>query len=520
MARQSSQANPLVILRRSLRELRNEPQPAADPCRATLRDSVEIALFRLPQRQREIVRRYDLYGEPALEIQRALAISPRQFFRDRRAALTALRAHLPYVITFRPTTSPRVEAAHFTTNAGDAALVRRAFARSLAQAGNAHCLQVLDDLAQTVAEPSARADLLLEVAELATDYDDEPAARRALASAVRVLDGAGEVETGLGEYLNGRAARAQARLIESWPEASQKFLEAVAWLRRSAIFSNAIEANVALVETLGDIALLDFEAGSFTSARAASSQAVRIVEAFGIWTRPRSLEILAADACLDACLSGHSAAAIATISSLVRRAAESGWSATASRLGADLVGLHAISGKGSEAIRWYERMWPVALEGARPNDRWRLTVEAAGTYAMMRRPYESLTTLSRAKPGVGCPSAGVPSRHAFAAAALQQLGEHAKALDEARAALHGYVARHAGRGMSDAHRLIARSYAKLCDAQAAQEHIAEARRLSERYAMPEGLLCTVGAQAEILRSPALKAEAFELERVLHSQSRG
>ena len=72
--------------------------------------------------------------------------------------------------------------------------------------------------------------------------------------------------------------------------------------------------------------------------------------------------------------------------------------------------------------------------------------------------------------------------------------------------------------MSDAHRLIARSNARLGDARAARENIAEARRLSERYAMPAGLLCTVSTQAEILQSPALKAEAFELERLLRSRA--
>ena len=53
-----------------------------------------MTLFRLSPRQREIVRRYDLAGEGAAEVQRALALSPRQFFRDRRGALAALSEHL------------------------------------------------------------------------------------------------------------------------------------------------------------------------------------------------------------------------------------------------------------------------------------------------------------------------------------------------------------------------------------------------------------------------------------------
>jgi tetratricopeptide (TPR) repeat protein len=423
---------------------------------------------------------------------------------------------VPYLTTLPPAIpAPAADPPHPMTSVCDVTLSRRAFARSLAQTGNAQCLRVLHELAWSVTDQNARADLLLELAELALDYDDDESARNAVNSVTRVLGIAGEPAPGLAEYFAARLARANARLTEPSPQASLKFLEAITWLRRSAAASpNATETYVALFETLGDMTLLEFEAGNFASARAASADAVGIIESFALRTRPRALEVIAMDAALDACLSGHMAAATATVSSLLRRAVDSGWSATASRLGADLVGL----GGYDSAIRWYARMWPLAFEGARPNDRWLLTLEAAGTYATAKRPREALAMLNRAKPGVGCPHRGLPSKHAFTAAALLQLGENANALAEARAALRGYAARCSGRGMSDAHRLIARSHAKLGDLRAARENIFEARSLSERYAMPAGLLCTVSTQAEILQSPALKAEAFELERLLRSRA--
>ena len=80
MPRRPNLDNPLVAWRRAIRDL----HLADDPSHAAFRDSIEIALFRVPTRQREIVRRYDLAGEPAVEIQRALGVSARQFFRDRR----------------------------------------------------------------------------------------------------------------------------------------------------------------------------------------------------------------------------------------------------------------------------------------------------------------------------------------------------------------------------------------------------------------------------------------------------
>ncbi|HEY2473300.1 MAG TPA: hypothetical protein VGI19_00730, partial [Candidatus Cybelea sp.] len=289
--------------------------------------------------------------------------------------------------------------------------------------------------------------------------------------------------------------------------------------RSLAASPDAIDTHAALLATLGDIAALDLEAGNFMTARAASAEAVRVIECFALWTRPRALEIMAMDAVLDASLSGDIGSAVATVSSLLRRAVDSAWSTTASRLGADLVGLYGAGGECASALRWYERMWPVAIKSARPADRWSLTREAAGSYAAAGLPREALATLGRAKGTALCPPRNVPERHAFAASSLLQVGENVRALTEARAALQGYTAHRSGRGLSDAHRLIAKSSAKLGDTAAAREHIGEARRLSERYGLPEGLLCTLNAQAEILRSSALKAEALELERLLRSRAR-
>jgi hypothetical protein len=521
MARRPNLSNPLVAWRRALRVLRGGGRLAEDPSHAALRDSIEIALYRLPARQREVVRRYDLTGEPAVEIQRALGISARQFFRDRRAALTKLRAQLPNPIAPRPAESaaPAVPPSP-TTKVCDAMVSARASARSLAQTGNAQCLDVLRELARYATDPSARTELFLELAELALDFDDDNSARTALESVLHVDNDAGKLTPGLAEYFSARLARSEARLTESYPDAAMKLREAVAWLRCSLAASpDAIDAHAALLETLGDIAILDFQAGSFASARAASAEAVRVIETFALWMRPRALEIMAVDAYVDACLSGHMSAAIAKVSSLLQRAADSGWSATASRLGGDLIGLYGASGECGSALLWYGRMWPVALKSARPGDRWHMSVEAAGSYVAVRRPRGALGILRHTMSAAGCPPRSVPARHAFVASSLLQLGENAKGLDEASAALRGYSASRAGRGMGDAHRLLAKSYAGLGDLGAAREHIGEARRLSERYGLPEGLLCTLNAQADIHRSPSLKAEARELERLLHGRAR-
>ncbi len=520
MARPVNLDSPLVLWRHAMRSLRHGGRLAEDPHHAALRDRIEIALFRVPARQREVVKRYDLSGEPAVEIQRALGISARQFFRDRRAALTELKTLLPNLLAPPPTVAPvAATSPRSLTHACDATLSGRASARSLAQTGNAQCLDVLHELAANATDATARTDIFLELAELALDFDDDRTARDAVEAVLRVRNDTGKLEPGLCDYLSGRLARAEARLTEPYPDAAAKLRDALAWLRRSvAACPGAMDARAALLEALGDAAVLDFEAGNFASARAASAEAVHIIESFALWTRPRALEIMAMDAALDACLSGQMDSAIARVSSLLRRAVDSAWSATASRLGADLVGLYSLRGECGSALRWYGRMWPVAVKSARPRDRWSLTMDAAGTYATAGRPREALAILSRAKDGAICPPRYLPDKHAFVASSLLLIGANARALHEARAAFRGYAARRVGRGMGDAHRLIAKSCARLGDVGSAREHIDEARRLSERYGVLEGLLCTLHAQAEILGRPKFKSEAQELERLLRSRA--
>jgi len=138
---------------------------------------------------------------------------------------------------------------------------------------------------------------------------------------------------------------------------------------------------------------------------------------------------------------------------------------------------------------------------------------------MMGRPAEALSILGYVRPGEGCPRAEVPDWHAFAAAALDRLGESAAALREASEALDGYGVQRTERGLGDAHRLIATSQSKLGNGRAAREHLSEARRLTESYGTPYGLLRTLAAEAAILQSATLKREVAEYARLLNSLAR-
>ncbi|MEO6990037.1 MAG: hypothetical protein ABI346_03920 [Candidatus Baltobacteraceae bacterium] len=220
------------------------------------------------------------------------------------------------------------------------------------------------------------------------------------------------------------------------------------------------------------------------------------------------------DAVLDACLSGRVAPAIRAVSSFLGRAIESGWCSTASRLGADLVGLNGVGGDYDEALRWYRRLASSPLDGARPSDRVHLTMEAAHALTMAGKPSDALSILGYVRPGNGCTSAETPTWHAFTSAALERHGDDRAALGEARQALDGYCAQQVARGVGDAHRLIAIAQAKLGDARAATEHILEAQRLIEIHGTPYAVLRTLVAKANILGSAPLKMEAIDFARLL------
>ncbi|HEX4012329.1 MAG TPA: hypothetical protein VHX17_00410 [Candidatus Cybelea sp.] len=514
MARKSDRDDPLFEVRRLLREARG--LRSLESRRAALLGAVEIALFRLPPRQREIIRRYDLAGESISDVRCALGLSRRQFFRDRRQALAVLGDHLfdeNAVLT--GVSAPGESHVAFTT-VSESALAGKTFARSLAQSGNPGCLETLRELAADAKQPLECVDLLLEVAETANDYSDEPAASAAAGAAARLL-GDGGIVPAAGDWLYGRLARAHAHLAKTPSDSAAYFERAGILLRRSiAADPAALEPRCALADTLGDGALLQFRLGNFAQARAVSAEAIELIDAFRLGNRPESLEIAAVHVTIEAIVTGRTRTAIGEIGALLHQAGAAGWSSTATRLVAVLVGLHSVSGNYSEAIRRYETLAPHALRGARPGDRFGLTMETAHAYTMSGRAADALSLMGYVRPGVGCPRTVVPSWHASAAAALTRLGEHEAALREADEALVGYNAQNTERGLGDAHRLVATAQAKLGDTRSACEHLSEARRLTEHHGTPYGLLLMLNAEAAIVQSTALRREAAQYAKLLHT----
>lgn len=530
MARRSDREDPLSGIRRLLRGVRDAAKIADNPVaaelfpgvppaqrRAALAGMLDIALFRLTPRQRAIVRRYDLDGEPAARIQHSLALSPRQFFRDRHTALARLKdALLPQCVAQAKGAVPEGgDRAHAEVRGAE--ILRRTLARHLAQSGDASCVRILADLVQRAADPAARADVLLDLAEIATEYDDDATARDAALAVARLLRDGELNAAGRAAYFEGRLAGIRARSAPTTAQAKQLYAHAERLLRRSLCDDPADpDVRLALAETSGDVALLEFNLGSFAQARTASHNAVELIESTGPFLRPRMLEILAMDGALDACSTGRVEAAVAIVTPLLHRAVDSGWYSTAIRLGADLVGLSGVRGDYAEAIRWYERMASLPSHSGRPSDRANLAMEVAHAYTMTGRPVDALTILEHIAPDAGCPRAEAPSWLALTAAALERSGRTADALARAEDARAGYASRNVARGLCDAHRLLAICHAKLGNARAAREHVVEAFALAETFATPYGFLLTLVTKANILGDALLKREALAFALLLRT----
>ncbi len=517
VARRPDRDDPLCGLRRLLRELRRESRSAGP-----LAGAIEIALYRLPARQREIVRRYDLGGESRLSVQKELGLSPRQFFRDRRTALAKLGECLferDGRLLGRPPADTHTAQSGITV--GEARFAQRSLARGLCNAGRVEGIRVLRELTEHAEVPDARADMLLDLAEAAADYQDETTGAEAMRSAAVLLDRNAAIAPDRAEYLTGRLAHLEARRCENRADAMRGYRRAIQLLRRSAgPAPGSTDARFALADALGDLALHHFNQGAFPEARSVSSEASQLISSFESWSKPRALEVLAMDAVLDACLSARVRAAIDAVSALLMRAIESGWCAAACRLGTYVVGLNAICGEYDEAIRWYHRMSSLTADTARPIDRSNLAREVAHAYTMTGRAEEALSALNYGASSAGSAEPEAPGWHAYVAAALHRLGREDAALHEAREALAGYATQDQARGTADAHRLIALSLAKLGDKETATEHLCEAQRLTESHGTPYALLRLLVAKADISGSAAIRGEAIEfahlLRRLAHS----
>ena len=205
----------------------------------------------------------------------------------------------------------------------------------------------------------------------------------------------------------GRIAHARGRRDASISDTAAHFDQAVSLLRRSLREDpSSLETRSVLADALNNTAALHYYKGDIPEARRVVSEASGLIQAFSLASRPKALETLAGKAILDAFFGGRTSDAIELIASLLLRAIDSGWCSTAIMLGAYLVGLNSVRGDYEEAIRWHDRISSSVLDGARPNDRALLAIQAAHAYTMSGRAQQALSLLAYVKPGRGLSPVG------------------------------------------------------------------------------------------------------------------
>ena len=142
-----------------------------------------VLLHRLPYRQRAILKRYDLNREPLPLLLNDLAISRRQFFRDRRRGLERLLALFPPMRS--DCDAPAIAASRAVGAAVCPAHERLSLERSaiigLRNAGAADvAVARLQALLLGLSRPERR-DILLEISEIAMEYGDRQSIRKIIA---------------------------------------------------------------------------------------------------------------------------------------------------------------------------------------------------------------------------------------------------------------------------------------------------------------------------------------------------
>ena len=214
MARKSDRDDPLSTVRRLLRELRTLRSLGVRRrrrCSAPSRSHSSVYRRASARSSGDTI----LPFHGVAEVQRALAISPRAVLSRPPPGRSPFSASIFSTSTgarLKIARSPRLR--HRCRPPAKRGLRARPSRAASRKPENVQCLDALRSARQDASDPLERADLLLELAETANDYSDEPAASAAVLAASRLLNDA-EFTPAVADWLRGRLARAQAHLAET-----------------------------------------------------------------------------------------------------------------------------------------------------------------------------------------------------------------------------------------------------------------------------------------------------------------
>jgi tetratricopeptide (TPR) repeat protein len=489
---------------------------AADPDHliAAFQAALASSLHRLPARQHEIVRRYDLEREGVDSICASMALSRRQFFRDHRAAIQCLtrlmvpgaaptvqradkQAARPLVFEASPLRLPIISVANGLRNVGAYQEAIDVLAR--------HC--------NTVEAAPAKVEALLEIADIAAECGDSQRSQAAIREAKAVAQ---QVTRSPDPLCEARFQLAEGQTAASEPQ-RRHYERAVAVLSALHDEGNADSASaLLLVRSLHALSLSHDHRGDWLSARVTARRSIDLLEPFGLEETPIGLLASANYAMRDARQFGSVNAVAGTLRRFLRVSLQHGWVHVTGEVAVHFVNLNLMHFRYAEALAW--RRWLSAIDAARLTARTRnfLDVDSAHALTMLGRPGQALLVLES---GDDAGLAFVGAREYWRGEALLAGGDIERALKLGVRALEGADGADSQKGRARSKRLLANCYHVLGQERSARKTIAESLELAQCYASPYDLFLSLAA-ARNIGGRSLLGNESELANLLRRAGEG
>jgi tetratricopeptide (TPR) repeat protein len=523
--------------RRLLRDARSPERLAANPLPGAIcgpgmpqvADSflaaLRVSLHRLSGRERTVVARYDLAGEPVERICTSMALSRRQFFRDHRSALQRLAAlMLPatlenggawrgagaapatVVCTKRSAAEPPRSAA---VPSRSAAVPSLSLASGLRNAGcYDDAIAVLARTCDPKGSEPVRIESTLGIAEILAERGDLEGARRELASATAL---ARQHPGAVRRRVAAQMAIVEGHLIPSHREREETYARAVSLLAalEDAHAGDPDDAAV-LVCALHALSLSHDHRGDWRAARHAARRSVRIAERFGLAETPGGLLARANDAMRDARQFGAVDGAPDVLRTCLATALRHGWVQVIGDVAVHFINVNLMRSRYAQALAWHR--WLASVDASHLGARTRnfLAVDAAHALTMLGYPSRALDVL-RSGGDEGLAFAG--AREYWRGEALHAAGDAERALRLGLRALDGAAGAESEKGRARSTRLLANCHHALGHPRRARSALAECMELSERYVSPYDLLLSLATARKIgLHAAGDEAELARLLR--------
>jgi tetratricopeptide (TPR) repeat protein len=520
LASELSARQRIVMLSHVLRNLKDSKRLSGDwfarrlVTSLCLQDSSQLAalfamLFhRLPPRQRAIVARYELNAEPLPSLLKELAVSRRQFFRDREKALEKLLTLLPLVdgdAGLQENAASSAEPVPVQLGSDRLSLERCAIVGLRNAGANDLAVARLERLLPTLSGRDCL-DVLLEVGEIAMEYGDKATVQRI----VDELASNGPCSE-KDEIANARLLSLEADLAERVDDRVALDARAAAHLRHAMQGEAGITTALTLLECLRLLGT-DYQRTSlWERGRAVLREATKIAKTYGLESLPAACAVRAELEYNDGLQFGKSGDALDALKRGLDEALLHGWLTVATEIAAMILHLSVIRSRYTDAVAWYD--W-LSTNGSGRLPEWQQHVmfsEGAHALTMTKHPARAIAILNSSDNHRACYAATLKVRRSEA---LEALGDPRSAVKEAVAALADSECAQFRTGIARSKRVLASCYKTLGQYGKAKAHLADSIALCEAAETPYELLRTMAIASAVLADEKLRAEAIELARLL------